>query len=153
MISSSTIHYPSRKSPILNLDFKDILDKAFHIVYYVVHMTFGSYVRTAREKKFKQDRSFSVRQLAQRIEVEPSYLSKIERDQVPPPSEATITRLARELGEDPDILLAMAGKVSSDLQQIIRRRPQLFADLLRQLRDAPDRAIESVAREIRDGDW
>ena len=122
-------------------------------MYYVVHMTFGSYVRTTREKKFKQDRSFSVRQLAQRIEVEPSYLSKIERDQVAPPSEATITRLARELGEDPDILLAMAGKVSSDLQQIIRRRPQLFAELLRQLRDAPDRAIESVAREIRDGDW
>ncbi len=129
------------------------LDKAYHIVYYVVHMTFGSYVRTTREKKFKEDRSFSVRQLAQRIGVEPSYLSKIERSQVAPPSEATINRLARELGEDPDILLAMAGKVSSDLQQIIRRRPQLFADLLRQLRDAPDRAIESVAREIRDGDW
>ena len=122
-------------------------------MYYVVHMTFGSYVRTTRQKRFIEDRSFSVRQLAQRIEVEPSYLSKIERDQVAPPSEATITRLARELGEDPDILLAMAGKVSSDLQQIIRRRPQLFADLLRQLRDAPDRAIESVAREIRDGDW
>ncbi len=116
-------------------------------------MTFGSYIRTTREKKLRQDRSFSVRQLAQRIDVEPSYLSKIERDQVPPPSEATINRLARELGENPDLLLAMAGKVSSDLQQIIRRRPQLFADLLRQLRDAPDRAIESVAREIRDGDW
>ena len=116
-------------------------------------MTFGSYVRTTREKKLKQDRSFSVRQLAQRIGVEPSYLSKVERSQVPPPSEATINRLARELGEDPDLLLAMAGKVSSDLQQIIRQRPQLFADLLRQLRDAPDRAIESVAREIRDGDW
>ena len=116
-------------------------------------MTFGSYIRTTREKKLKDDRSFSVRQLAQRIDVEPSYLSKIERDQVAPPSEATINRLARELGEDPDLLLAMAGKVSSDLQQIIRRRPRLFADLLRQLRDAPDRAIESVAREIRDGDW
>lgn len=133
--------------------FQIPLDRALHIVYYVVHMTFGSYVRTTREKKFKQDRSFSVRQLAQRIGVEPSYLSKVERDQVAPPSEATINRLARELGEDPDILLAMAGKVSSDLQQIIRRRPQLFADLLRQLRDAPDRTIESVAREIRDGSW
>ncbi len=116
-------------------------------------MTFGKYIRTTREKRFKQDRSFSVRQLAQRIDVEPSYLSKIERDQVAPPSEATINRLARELGEDPDLLLAMAGKVSSDLQQIIRRRPRLFADLLRRLRDVPDRAIESVAREIRDGDW
>ena len=116
-------------------------------------MTFGQYVRTAREKKLRQDRTFSVRQLAQRIGVEPSYLSKIERDQVAPPSEATITRLAQELDEDADLLLAMAGKVSSDLQRIILNRPQLFAELLRQLKDAPDHAIQSVAREIRDGDW
>ena len=122
-------------------------------MYYVVHMTFGQYVRTVREKWFKEDRSYSVRQVAQRIGVEPSYLSKIERDQVAPPSEATISRLAGELGEDADLLLAMAGKVSSDLQHIILHRPQLFAELLRQLKDAPDHAIQSVAREIRDGDW
>ena len=123
------------------------------IVYYVVHMTFGKYIRTAREKRLSKDRSYSVRQVAQRIGVEPSYLSKIERDQVAPPSEATIRRLAGELGEDADLLLAMAGKVSSDLQHIILHRPQLFAELLRQLKDAPDHAIQSVAREIRDGDW
>ena len=116
-------------------------------------MTFGKFIRTAREKRFKVDRSFSVRQVAQRIGVEPSYLSKVERDQVAPPSEATIGRLAEELGEDADLLLAMAGKVSSDLRYIILQRPQLFAELLRQLRDVPDHAIESVAREIRDGDW
>ena len=122
-------------------------------MYYVVHMTFGKFVRTARERILRQDRTFSVRQLAQRIGVEPSYLSKIERDQVAPPSEVTITRLAQELNEDPDLLLAMAGKVSSDLRFIILHRPQLFADLLRQLKDAPDYAIQNVAREIRDGDW
>ena len=116
-------------------------------------MTFGKYIRTIRENRLKEDRTFSVRQVAQRIEVEPSYLSKIERDQVAPPSEATIRRLAGELGEDADLLLAMAGKVSSDLRNIIMQRPQLFAELLRQLKDAPDHTIRSVAREIRDGDW
>ena len=88
-----------------------------------------------------------------RIEVEPAYLSKIERDRVPPPSENTVRRLAQELNVDPDLLLAMAGKVSSDLKNIILGRPQLFADLLRQLKDAPDNAILTVVREIRDGDW
>ena len=116
-------------------------------------MTFGKYIRTVRENRLKEDRTFSVRQVAQRIEVEPSYLSKIERDQVAPPSEATIRRLAEELGEDADLLLAMAGKVSSDLRNIIMQRPRLFAELLRQLKDAPDHTIRSVAREIRDGDW
>ena len=91
--------------------------------------------------------------MAQRIGVEPAYLSKVERSEVAPPGEATVVRLADDLGEDPDVLLAMAGKVSSDLQEIIRRRPRLFAELLRELRKAPDRAIVRVVREVRDGEW
>ena len=116
-------------------------------------MTFGAHVRAVREGFRREDRAFSVRQVARRIGVEPAYLSKIERDQVAPPSEATIRRLAAELREDPDVLLAMAGKVSSDLQAIVLKRPQLFGDVLRQLRDVPDHAIVRVVREIRDGDW
>jgi hypothetical protein len=40
--------------------------------------------------------------------------SKVERGLVAPPSEATIIRLATDVGEDPDVLLALAGKVGSD---------------------------------------
>ncbi len=91
--------------------------------------------------------------MALRVGIEPAYLSKVERGQVAPPSEATIRRLAVELGEEPDLLLAMAGKVSRELQEIIIRRPQLFAELLRQLRRAPDDALLRIVREVRDGDW
>ena len=122
-------------------------------VYYIVHMTFGSYIRERRETIREADRRFSVRQVAQRIGVEPAYLSKIERDEVAPPSEEKVRALALELSEDPDMLLAMAGKVSSDLLEIIRKRPQLFAELLRQLKSMPDHAILRIAREVRDGDW
>ena len=76
-----------------------------------------------------------------RVGVEPSYLSKVERGEQPPPSEAKIVALAGVLDVDADVLLAMAGKVSSDLQEAIRKRPQLFAELIRQLRTAPDRAV------------
>jgi hypothetical protein len=34
-----------------------------------------------------------------------------------------------DLGEDPDVLLALAGKVGSDLQAIILSRPKQFAEL------------------------
>lgn len=122
-------------------------------MYYIVHMTFGEYVRMTREALRESDKRFSVRQVAQRIGVEPAYLSKIERGDVAPPSEATIRKLAADLGEDPDILLAMAGKVSGDLQEIIRSRPRLFADLLRELKKAPDEAVLRVVREVRDGEW
>ena len=106
-----------------------------------------------RERAREGDPAYSLRRVAQRVGVEPAYLSKIERGEVPPPSESAIRRLAEELREDPDLLLAMAGKVSRDLQGIIVRRPRLFADLLRQLKDAPDHAILRVVREVRDGEW
>jgi transcriptional regulator with XRE-family HTH domain len=114
---------------------------------------FGHFVRTARAQKAERDQRFSLRQVAARIGVEPAYLSKIERGLVPPPSEATIARLAEALDQDRDVLLALAGKVSSDLQAIIRRRPRQFAELIRQLEDAPDHAILTIVREVRDGNW
>ncbi|MDY0038549.1 MAG: helix-turn-helix transcriptional regulator [Zoogloea oleivorans] len=116
-------------------------------------MTFGIYIRERREALRQSDRRFSVRQVAQRIGVEPAYLSKIERDETAPPSEEKIRTLAVELGEDADVLLAMAGKVSSDLLEIIRQRPQLFAELIRQMKAAPEHAILRVVRQVRDGEW
>lgn len=114
---------------------------------------FGTYIRDRREELREQDRSFSVRQVAARVGIEPAYLSKIERDEVPPPSERTITKIADELAEDPDVLLALGGKVPCDLLEKIRRRPRLFADLIRALADAPDHTILRVVREVRDVDW
>jgi HTH-type transcriptional regulator, competence development regulator len=115
--------------------------------------TFGSYVRSRREALRRSDGRFSVRQVAERIGVEPSFLSKVERGETAPPSEERIVALARVLNEDPDVLLAMAGKVSSDLQRAIRKRPELFAALIRQLKDAPDHAVLRLVREVRDGNW
>jgi len=114
---------------------------------------FGSYIRQLRESLRQRDRRFSVRQLAQRIGVEPSYLSKVERSETPPPSEAKIRLLADELGEDPDTLLALGGKVSSDLQAVIRNRPKLFAELIREMKDMPEHAVLRLVREVRDGKW
>jgi transcriptional regulator with XRE-family HTH domain len=114
---------------------------------------FGDYVRQRREELREADRAFSLRKVAERIAVEPSYLSKIERGDQPPPSEKTIVALAKALDEDPDVLLALAGKVSGELQRIIRRRPKLFAQLIRELKDLPDHAVLRIVREVRDGNW
>lgn len=114
---------------------------------------FAEYVRSRREDRRKTDAQFSLRQVAHRVGIQPAYLSKIERGDFPPPSEEKIRRLARELNEDADVLLAMAGKISSDLQEIIRARPALFAELIRALREASDKQVLSLARQIRDGDW
>lgn len=114
---------------------------------------FGAYVRDCRERLKAGDATFSVRQVAGRIGVEPSFLSKVERGETPPPSEEKVKALASELGEDPDVLLALAGKVSSDLQEAIRKRPELFAAVIRELKDKPDHAVLGIVREVRDGKW
>ena len=114
---------------------------------------FGDYLRSVREAKAANDPAFSLRQVAGAVDIEPSYLSKIERGIEPPPGEETIKDLAKALGEDPDVLLALAGKVSSDLQAIICKRPALFAELIRTFRSLPNHAVARVVREVRDGDW
>ena len=114
---------------------------------------FGTEVRNLRERLSKDSKEFSIRRVAAKIGVEPAYLSKVEREVVPPPSEVKIIALAKVLGEDEDVLLALAGKVSSDLLRIIKDRPVLFAELIRKLKEEPDHAVLRVGREVKDGDW
>lgn len=112
---------------------------------------FGTHIRRQRELLRREDPRYSVRQVAFRIGVEPSYLSKVERDLEPPPSEPRIRALAKELGDDPDALLALAGKVSIDLQVAIRKRPLLLSRLIRELRNLPDAKVLRVIQGLQTG--
>ncbi|MDX1988656.1 MAG: helix-turn-helix transcriptional regulator [Candidatus Obscuribacter sp.] len=115
---------------------------------------FGDYIRNKREQlQIRDAAAYSLRRVAAQIEIEPSYLSKIERGLQPPPGEGTIIALARVLEEDPDVLLALGGKISEDLKRIIKQRPSLFAQLIRELKDMPDHAVLHLVREVRDGNW
>ena len=114
---------------------------------------FGEYVREQREALNARQGGFSLRKVAERLDIQATYLSKVERGEVPPPSEKTICHLAEILGEDKDVLLALAGRVSADLRDVIVKRPRLFAELIRQLKDMPDHALLRVVREVRDGKW
>jgi len=113
----------------------------------------GDHIRKARERKAKANRSFSLRQLAIRCDVSPAYLSRVERNEVSPPGEETLLKLADELGEDKDVMLAMAGKISGDLRAAILARPKLFAELIRTIHSIPDHAVIKIVREVKDGKW
>lgn len=105
-----------------------------------------------REKRAESDPSFSLRQVAARLGVEPSYLSKIEVGDVPP-SDDMIKGLAKVFGEDADILALMAGKLPESFITEVRKRPHVFAEFLRQAKSIPDGAILRIVREVRDGKW
>jgi len=65
------------------------------------------------------------------IGVSPTYLSKVERDEFSPPAEEKVKAIATIIECDPDDLLARAGRVSSDISDIIKRQPVKLAALLR----------------------
>ena len=120
-------------------------------VEYVLHMTntFGNYIRSIREQLKKSNSRFSLRRMAERLDIEPAYLSKIERDIFAPPSEKVIVQMAYELDENPDTLLALAGKISSDLVMIIRERPEIMAAMIRAASTLSDEDIKALfKREI-----
>lgn len=115
--------------------------------------SFGTHLRTLRQARAETDPGFSLRRLARRCGVTPSYLSRLERDEVAPPGEEVLRRLAAELGEDEDVMLALGGKISTDLKAAILARPRLFAELIRGMKTAPDHALLRLVREVRDGEW
>jgi transcriptional regulator with XRE-family HTH domain len=91
-------------------------------------MKFGPFVRREREAK-----EIGLREMAKMIGVSPTYLSKIERDEFQPPAEDKVKAIAKIIDCDADELLARAGRVSSDISDIVRRRPIELAGLLRRM--------------------
>jgi transcriptional regulator with XRE-family HTH domain len=104
--------------------------------------TFGALVRQEREAK-----GIGLREMAKMIEVSPTYLSKVERDEFPPPAEERVRAIAKIIECDVDELLALAGRVSSDLTDIIKRRPVEVADLLRTTKGFSSDQITRLARD------
>jgi transcriptional regulator with XRE-family HTH domain len=73
---------------------------------------FGPFVRKLRKEKFPD---LTVAEFADTIGITGPYLSNIENCKVPPPSDAIAKRIAAKLGEDADIVLAMAGYVDPEV--------------------------------------
>jgi len=104
---------------------------------------FGGYVRRLRE-----ERTISLRQFAKDIEMHPAYLSKIERGDFPPPAEEKVIAIAKGLQIDSDVLLAKAGKVSSDLLELIKRRPTQMGKLIRSAAKLPVAEVEAWMEQL-----
>lgn len=118
-----------------------------------MNTTLGDTVRKKREALYRNDKSFSLRQVAARIGVQPSYLSRIERGEQLSLSEDKAIDLAKELSIDQNVMLAMMGKVSKKLQAIIRRHPDAFAKLIKSLEKKKEHEVLEIVRVVRDGKW
>lgn len=91
-------------------------------------MDFGAQIRNLRTKK-----GISLRDFADMVKIDFTYLSKIENGKVDPPSEEKIRTMASLLGAEAEELLSLAGKISSDqIRKAVESNPDVGV-LLRKL--------------------
>ena len=97
----------------------------------------GTFIKERREALSAKHSGYSIRSVAKRIGIHHSYLSKLERGENAPLTEERIHALARLLGEDPEMLMALAGKLSEDTSARIRSNPTAFQEFLASLDNGP----------------
>ena len=107
----------------------------------------GSFGTTVR--RLRGEQKIGLRKFAQMVGMSPTYLSKVERDEFNPPSEAKVRAIAEALGLDTDELLALAGRVSADLANIIQRHPREMATFLRAANGLSAEEMQQLAEEAR----
>lgn len=87
-------------------------------------MTFGERIRELRQVK-----NLTLRDLAKRVRVTFTYLSKIENQKLSfgeYPSDDLIVKLARVLDADADELLLLAEKIPEAIRKRVQERPDVF---------------------------
>lgn len=82
-------------------------------------MAFGNRIRQLRK-----EHGLTLRELANQVDIDFTYLSKIENGRGPAPAEATIRRLAEVLHADADELILLADKLPTGFEQDLLARPE-----------------------------
>ena len=105
--------------------------------------TFGERIqRLRREQKLTQ------REVAQKLGIDFTYLSKLENGRGEPASEELVLKLADILGTDAEELLALAGRVPGELRQRAQDDVE-FARFLRRLPSVSDKELRDIYKRLK----
>ena len=102
----------------------------------------------ARLRELRRAKQLTLRQLADRVEVGFTYLSKIENGKLEAghsPSNQLLERIATELDADAIELLLLAEKIPDSIRRRFFERPEAFA-IMAKLKDAD---LDHVVNEIK----
>jgi transcriptional regulator with XRE-family HTH domain len=108
-------------------------------------MNFGTRIRGLRRA-----RDLTLRDLAKKVRVTFTYLSKIENQKLSFgefPSDDLIVKLARALEADADELLLLAEKIPASIRKRVLQRPDLF----RKMATLDDRRLDEVTAFLERG--
>lgn len=100
-----------------------------------------------RLRQLRQQSGLSQRGLASKVSVNFTYLSKIENGVVAAPSKSVTLRLAEVLNADKDELLILAGRIPSDVTEMLSKDPEI----LQLIRSPRAHKILKASNKIRTG--
>jgi transcriptional regulator with XRE-family HTH domain len=101
-------------------------------------------------RMFRKRAGLTQQQVAEAIDVDFTYVSRIECGKAAPPARdriATAAVVLRLSAEERDLLFSHAAKVPRDVEEWLRARPYALR-LLRDLSDYPDEVQESVVSRL-----
>ena len=102
-------------------------------------VTFGQVIRTTRVSM-----GYSQRELALLIEIDFTYLSKLESDSTEyPPKEYLIHQLAHYLDLDREELMCLTGRLPEHYQDFLKQNYKAMPALFRWMRQKPDFIIKA----------
>lgn len=104
--------------------------------------TFGQ-----RIQRLRRERRLTQRQVAADLGLDFTYLSKLENGRGELPGEETVRKLATVLETDEEELLALAGKVPSELRSRAQHDLE-FARFLRRLPNATDKELQYMYKRL-----
>jgi len=89
-------------------------------------------------RKLRRERGYTLVQLAERIPMSASNLSRVELGSQGPPADEVIERIARALGADAAELLSAAGRVTGDdsFERAVLERLDAIGRDVREVKDA-----------------
>ncbi len=100
-------------------------------------------------RELRTNAGLTLRELGEKVNVNFTYLSKIESGTLPPPSEKVIRQLAEVLNTDQDDLLTLAGIIPPDIAEILKDhklRERLRAEKSRKEAVATAKRIISIPK-------
>ncbi len=87
--------------------------------------SFGAFLR-----KIRTEKGYSIKQLSPKLNVNYSYLSKLENGHSMP-SEEFVDRISNVFEIEKEELMVRAGKIPNDVIEILQNNPQAAIDFLR----------------------
>ncbi|MFO1000300.1 MAG: helix-turn-helix transcriptional regulator [Planctomycetaceae bacterium] len=100
-----------------------------------------------RIREIRKSRNLTQRELADRVGINFTYLSRVENDRLDDeqtPREETLQRIAKALDADPDELLLLARRIPDAYRDRILSRPGVFRKLL----NLSDSDLESLVSQL-----